>query len=130
MKTVCQAIASAVQARLNCIDKQNDIWRLKHAKTIENLIHEYLPHGSGIDNGTTLDYSASDGNKLVFVCGYHHMDEWGGYTVWSHHTIVVTPAFDGFDIRITGRNLNDIKEYLAYTYHYALSQEVELPVIA
>jgi hypothetical protein len=48
-------LASLVQARLNCIESQNDEWLAKHQDRIESLVKEYLPSGSGFDSGTKLD---------------------------------------------------------------------------
>jgi hypothetical protein len=47
---------------------------------------------------------------------------WDGYT---DHTIIVKPSlqFD-FTLRITGPNRNDVKEYLAQTFDYALRKDV------
>jgi len=83
-----------------------------------------LPSGSGIDCGSKIvDASKS---KIVIQADYHHMDEHGCYCGWSHHTIVVTPSLiDGFEIKVTGRNRNEIKDYLAETYDYVLSQLVD-----
>jgi hypothetical protein len=36
----------------------------------------------------------------------------------------VTPIFGGFDIRVTGRNRNDIKDYIAETFDSALNQDI------
>jgi hypothetical protein len=90
-------------------------------RELEALIRDRMPGGSGFDNGTTLDDDATRTDKLVFRTAFHHMDESGGYDGWTEHTVIVTPAFGGFDIRVTGRNRNDIKAYIADTFHHALS---------
>ena len=81
-----------------------------------------LPSGSGIDCGTKL-VSAS-ASKIVLECSFHHMNDGGYYDGWTEHRITVRPTFGGMDISISGRNRNDIKEYLHETYHYALSAMV------
>lgn len=117
-------LSYAVQARLNCEKTGNGEWFDKHETTIEDLVKEHMPSGSGIDAGTKIDLDKSNGEKLVFTAGYHHMNDGGMYDGWTEHTIVVTPSFDGINIKITGRDRNHIKEYLFDVYHTALNQEV------
>jgi hypothetical protein len=72
-----------------------------------------LPSGSGLDAGVEFDLQASRPNRLVFETSYHHMDEHGSYDGWTDHSIIVTPSLTrGFELRITGKNRNQIKEYL------------------
>jgi hypothetical protein len=125
MKTVCQAIASSVQARLNCLESKNEEWEIRHESAISELVMGYMPSGSGIDCGTKIDLERSTGDRLVFHAGFHHMNESGMYDGWTEHIITVRPAFSGFDIRISGRNRNDIKEYLNEVYSSALSETVK-----
>ena len=40
----------------------------------------------------------------------------------KEHLVIVTPEFDGINVRVTGKNRNDIREYLADLYHDALTQ--------
>ena len=88
---------------------------------IDSLVNAHMPHGSGFDNGTTFDYDKSSKNRLVFNFGYHHMNSNGFYTGWSHHSIIVTPSLaNEYDIRITGPNKNQIKDYIAETFMYCL----------
>lgn len=53
------------------------------------------------------------------------MNENGYYDGWTEHTVTVVPTFDGVDIRIGGRNRNDIKEYMHQTFDQALRTDVE-----
>ncbi len=123
-KTIAQKLASTVQARLNCLARNNTEWEDKHTEVIAQLMRS-LPSGSGIDSGTEIDLDASNGEKLVFTMDFHHMNENGYYCGWTYHKVIVTPCFDGFDVKITGRDRNGIKEYLGDTYHYALSQAAD-----
>lgn len=118
-----KALASTIQARLNCIEAGNTEWRDEHEERLQEY-QEMLPSGSGFDSGTTIDLDASTGEKIVLNTGFHHMDDSGMYCGWSYHKIVVTPSlvFD-FDLQITGRNIRDIKEYLYDMFHTALSAE-------
>ncbi len=118
-------IAALLQAIANCRKAGNHEWLEKHSERLEELV-DMLPSGSGIDNGTKLDADASGPHKLVFTLGYHHMNDAGMYDGWTEHKLTVTPSFDGIDLHISGRDRNGIKEYLYETYHYALTQEVEI----
>ena len=120
-------LASTVGAMHRCEEQpeQYGEWADKHADTISALVHEYMPSGSGFDCGTQLDRVASHAEKLVFRTSYHHMTDVGYYDGWTEHTITVTPAFvSGFNIRVSGRNRNDIKDYIADTFSQALKTEL------
>ena len=118
------ALASAVQARKTCQERQNGEWFDTWSKEINNLVERFMPHGSGVDCGTKIDLDASHAEKLVFYASFHHMNENGFYDGWTEHTITVTPSFTGINLRISGRNRNEIKEYLYETFDCALSQEI------
>ena len=135
-RKVYQHIASALQAMRTCQAKAaNDAnaaeWADRHETTIKQLIKRYLPSGSGIDCGTLLDFTNSKPNRLVLIAPFHHMNVHGYYDGWTDHTVIVTPdlAF-GFDLKITGRDRNDIKEYLADTFHHGLSADVDAAALA
>ena len=84
-----------------------------------------MPSGSGIDSGTKLDFDRSKPNRLVFTAPYHHMNDDGMYDGWTDHDIIVTPDLGfGFDLRITGRDRNQIKDYLGDTFAEALRQDI------
>lgn len=88
---------------------------------VKKIADSYLPHGSGLD-GQIIVESITD-KKIVIFCEFHHMNENGFYTKWTDHTVVVTPSFDDIGIRITGKNLNDIKEYLWQVFYDALTAD-------
>ena len=49
------------------------------------------------------------------------MNENGFYDGWTDHTLTVRPSLvHGIELEISGRNRNDIKEYLHETFHSAL----------
>lgn len=121
-----QRIASALQAMENCRASGNDEWLSRHRDTITCLVANYMPSGSGIDSGTTIDLAASKPNRLVFDTGFHHMNDGGMYDGWTTHTVIVTPDLaTGFDIRITGRDRNQIKDYLGDVYAEALRADID-----
>lgn len=91
---------------------------------IEKLVKNKFPSGAGFDAGTKLDLGRSTGEKLVFTTSFHHMDEHGGYDGWTEHTITVKPSmqFD-FDLKVSGRDRNGIKDYIAEQFDYTLGEE-------
>jgi hypothetical protein len=118
-------LARLLQAQANCRKAGNAEWLDKHGESIRRLVYSFMPSGSGIDGGTTLDLDASKPSRLVFTMSFHHMNEVGMYDGWTHHTLIVTPSLvSGIDLRITGRDRNRVKEYLYEVYHHALTQEV------
>lgn len=82
-----------------------------------------LPSGSGIDSGTVIG-QVSTAQKLVLEFGFHHMVH-GYYDGWTYHKAVVQPCLMfGLDLRVTGPNRNQIKDYLHETYLHALTSTV------
>ena len=147
MKKAYQRIASSFQARINCeksIDKHNCLpsdytnsiakcvscdnwheWFDRHTETIESIVKEHFPSGSGFDCGTKLDFEKSTPEKLIFFTEFHHMDESGMYDGWTAHEVIVKPSLAfGFTIRVTGKDRNDIKDYIAECFDGALNEEI------
>lgn len=120
---IYQVIAMKTAALNNCIKTGNKEWEEKHGDALDDLEKE-LPRGSGIDAGTTIDREKTTKNKVVLKTEFHHMDENGYYDDWTTHTVIITPSFDGIDIRITGKNRNEIKDYLNELFHQSLIQHV------
>lgn len=121
-KTLILLIAERVQALAHCkAGRGHSDWIGKHEDAIDRLQRE-LPRGSGIDNGTKIDLDRSTFDKVVLTAGFHHMDQHGGYAGWTDHTITVQPSFHGIYLKISGRDRNDIKDYLYQTYEYALTR--------
>ena len=118
-----QALANRIIAKNNCIDTKNWEWEEKHLATIEKIMTS-SPSGSGIDCGTKIDLEKSTDEKLIFYCGFHHMNENGMYDGWTEHEIIVTPSLAfTINIKITGKNRNQIKEYLHDVYYWWLIEE-------
>lgn len=121
-----RVLADLIVARANCLKSANSEWHDKHGERLAKLCNDMLPSGSGIDCGTKLEEDACKGGaRLVFSLSFHHMNDAGMYNGWTEHVATVTPSFQGIDISISGRNRNDIKDYLAETLHYCLTQHVE-----
>jgi len=118
-------LASLVAARLNCMASGNDEWRDKHESEIERLAKEHLPSGGGFDLGTQIDLDKSHGNRLVFNTSFHHMNDAGMYDGWTSHQVQVVPDLQfGFDLKLKGRNRNDINEYIGEVFNLVLDEEV------
>ena len=125
MRSVIETIARTFDAYKRCQKAKNHEWRANHWNTIIELCRDELPSGSGVDCGTKFDFDASCENKMVFSAQYHHMDENGMYDGWTSHQIIVRPSLVyGLDIRITGRDRNQIKEYLHEIFRDAFQREL------
>jgi len=127
MTKVYQAIASKIAAMRNCLDNGNGEWFTRHRDAIDNIMREHMPRGSGFDAGTEFDvcdHVDDNRERLVFTTSFHHMNETGFYDGWTDHKVIVTPSFAGFDLRVTGRDRNGIKEHIADTFHHALERAV------
>lgn len=113
---ICE-FSGILSAYQSCKKSGNTFYEVIYEDRL-NAIIDLLPHGSGIDSGMKFLWDESNGQKLVFSCDFHHMDENGYYDGWSEHKVIITPSFPfGFDIRVTGRDRNGIKEYLASLIH-------------
>lgn len=119
-----QKLSELLAAIGNCVKTGNTSWEHIHSETLEKLVKEHLPSGSGFDTGTTLN-SASTPEKLIFTTEFHHMNETGYYDGWTTHRITVKPSlqFD-FVLDITGPDKNDIKSYIHEVFHNALETEL------
>jgi len=120
-KKLYQVLASKLDAIENCKRLGNGEWENRHTDDIAQLVADYMPTGSGFDNGTDIDWQKSSVDKLVFTTSFHHMDENGFYCGWSDHTVTVKPSLAfGYRLSISGRNVNDIKEYMYETFSFIL----------
>ena len=124
---VYKEISTRLLAMENCLKSNNNEWYDAHKRNIEMIIKEHFPHGSGFDSGTGFEFDDSNSEKLVFYTSFHHMNQDGYYDGWTTHSIIVTPSlsFD-FNIRITGSNRNDIKDYITGMFFDSLTKEIIL----
>lgn len=123
--TVAAYIAGKLIAIESCEKSENYEWRDRHAEDLVRIVKEG-PSGSGWDCGTSFDRDRSGPNKLVFFGSFHHMHESGLYDGWTEHQIIVTPSlFHGIELKITGRNRNDIKDDLHQLFYWWLKSEVD-----
>ena len=120
-------IANTIGAYKRCIESGNTEWKHRHEDYLKWIEKNLLPSGSGIDSGTSIELDASHQEKIVLHTIYYHMNDGGMYDGWTEHKVIVTPSFlGGMHLRITGRNRNDIKEYLGDEFHIALCADVTL----
>ncbi len=125
-KKTFQYIASLLQAVKTCQERNNTEWEGRHMESISAFMKN-APSGSGFDSGTKLDEAKSNQNKLVFTTSFHHMNEGGFYDGWTEHEVIVTPSLtSGFNLRITGRNRNEIKEYVEDVFSSWLDEVVKV----
>ena len=114
-------VALARTIAWDCADNRQSV---KDSR-LESLVN-LLPSGSGIDCGSKL-LDSSKPDCIRIQADFHHMDEHGYYDGWTEHVVTIRPSLQyGFDLSVSGRNRNQIKDYLAETYHWAISQTVEL----
>ncbi len=112
-----QVIASTIQAKENCSKSGNHEWYSRHEDTLADIERNELPSGSGIDCGTRIILDECTPNKIVLGLQYHHMNDNGFYDGWTEHRVIVTPSLSNdINIKITGRDRNQIKDYLADVY--------------
>ena len=122
IEPVYRVLASLVDALSRCTPE----WDAEHRVTIENFIDNFLPSGAGWDCGTKIDLGSSTGEKIVFYGEYHHMDDDGYYDGWTDHRIAVRPSLVfGISLAISGRNRNEIKDYLHEQFDCALRQNIQ-----
>jgi len=120
-----QKLAVAFNAYKNCVKSHNVIWEEKWQDVIDSIIYT-LPHGSGIDVETRLNHKKSSSKRIVLEASYHCMDENGYYGEWIDFSIILTPDWDGVNIRISGRfdsKNQHTKEYLSEIYYETFSEE-------
>lgn len=77
---------------------------------LETLARNYLPAGSGFDDGTRIDVRNSSKDLVILHSKYHHMDEHGFYCGWSQMRILVRWLESGnfdFDIIVDNYGRDD-----------------------
>ena len=101
MSKVIESIYTAWTARENCIIANNTEWIKKWGDKLKNIEKNYLPYGSGFDNGTKIQ-SVSE-TKIVLKSSYHLMDDNGYYREWIDFLVIVSPGFTGIQIELKGQ---------------------------
>ena len=94
------------------------------------LLQELLPNGNVIglqkQNLSTVKcviLLKSTKKRIVIDTAYWHPI----IRLWTDHQVVITPSFEGeINVRITGKNENNVKEYLHDIFREALMKEYEV----
>jgi hypothetical protein len=123
--TIIDSISWRIEARHNCqrANPVNTEWLARHTAEIDDLVREYLPSGSGLDNATMIDLDTSTANRIVLLADYHHMNDAGMYSGWTSHCIIVQPAFvHDVTVTVTGPNRNGVKDHIHELYAHALTR--------
>jgi hypothetical protein len=115
-------LAEAIGALHYCKSREDKKWIDKWTERIKEL-SKLLPSGSGIDSGCKIDLDKSHATKLVIHTAFHHINNAGYYDGWTEHTVTVVPSFQGIIMRISGRDRNEVKEYLYGVFDLALWHE-------
>jgi hypothetical protein len=90
---------------------------------LNHISDNILPSGSGIDSGSRIELEFHK-ETIKISTSFHHMDEMGGYDGWTYHLITVTPSLSGgVNLKISGHDRNDIKDYLLDIFYGVLSSE-------
>lgn len=123
---VYKALANTILARKNCKESGNKEWYDRHGDRIKKIMAG-APSGSGFDDGTQLD-KKSNSERLLFHFGYHHMDENGYYTHWTHHDVIVLGSLVfGFILQIRDAESEDDLDYFHEVFGYWLDEEWNPP---
>lgn len=87
------------------------------------LLQELLPIGNGIEKECVILLKSTE-KRIVIDTAYWHPNDSYETSRWTDHQIVITPSFEGeINIRITGKNENNVKDYLHHIFHEALMKE-------
>ena len=128
MRPLYAEIASIIDAYHRCVETGN-AFAEKHLETLKAIEDNYLPSGSGIDDGTKIDIDASSASKLVLTFGYHYKNENGYYDGWYDYKVIVKPSLMfGVEIRIVGSNRGDVKDCLHQVFD-CLRDQIDVKAI-
>ena len=119
-RTILRAFSEALQAMRNCEKSGNAEWHGRWSSYIAKLQAE-LPHGSGLDGKVEFILDKCNSRRVVIFVEFHHMKH-GYYVGCTDHEIIVTATHCGPEIRVTGKDRNGIKDYLAELFYDALTQ--------
>lgn len=114
VKNVARILATFCESRHNADKSGNTLWFNHWTSIVRKVVEEYMP------SGVKIDLDKSNSKKLVFHTAFHHMDENGYYDGWTEHTVTVRAAFDGFEITISGKDRNEVKDHLHEVFSVTL----------
>lgn len=95
-----------------------------HLDAMREFVENTAPSGSGFDSGIELEKAGGD--KVVFSTAFHHMNDVGYYIGWTEHKVKVIPSlYNQYNLKISGHNKNDIKEYISDVFTNYLDTDIE-----
>lgn len=127
-------LASLIDAAMRCArpdaNSSQREWGPRHRARADALVREYLPSGSGFDNGTKLNHEQSHGNCLIFVSDFHKIDENGFYCGWTGpFPVIVRPDLQsGISVEVRGLDKRDedaLGDYIHETFMGSLMFGIE-----
>ena len=127
-RTIAESIASRIVARSNCLAQNASHpnphaldWTRRHKEEADTLARDFLPSGSGFDDGTRIDWDKSNADRLVLLTSFHHMTDGGFYDGWTDHAVTVRASLSlGLLVSVSGKDRNGIKDYIAECFTVAL----------
>lgn len=93
---------------------------------LDSLIKR-APSGTDFDMGTQFLVDRSNPECLVFKTYFHHRNENSNHDGWTEHEVIVKAnLITDFSIQVTGKNKNNIREYIADIFRSFLTTD-EIP---
>ena len=127
MSRVYQEISGLIDAIQRCQESGSNNWAMKHGQRLQMIVDIYLPSGSGIDDGCSINVSDSTPEKIIIQSSFHTMNSNGFYGKWIDLSVTVRASLQfGLDLKIVGQfgKDQDLKDHLDETFQYCLIQEV------
>lgn len=109
-----QAYSAAMAALGNCERTTNHYWVDRWIERLKQL-EDYLPHGSGIDDGIKITSCTDRALKGHF--DFHCMNDGGYYDGYAAYSFTATAVFDGIDLNLRGQDKDGLKDYLGDLLH-------------
>lgn len=113
LASLASTIVMACEAYRNCSANSDHPWGPRWASLLDAIEADLLPSGGGFDNGTKIDREATNAKRISLRIAFHHMDESGGYDGWTRHYVTINPTFRGCEVRVSGSNRNEIRDYIS-----------------
>jgi hypothetical protein len=128
INTVIQTLSQLVAQldnlnRSGASDTKTGPHRERCLANMRQIERDFLPSGSGFDTGTRISV-ASTPQKIFLNTDFHHMDE-TGYTHWTTHRVTVRPEFLGINIKVSGPDTNNFKDFAIEIFETALTTRIQ-----